>query len=78
MKGIRNLKEAGTSESVYRCQHLIKLLPPPNIGVHLVHDVFKEMKSMRNLPSISESHKCYIWYPELGSKNFMFTVFPFL
>lgn len=82
MKGFErsSRKKQALSESVHKCQHLIKLiLPPPQCWCSPDIHVFKKIKSVGSLSSISESHKCYIWYPELGSKKFIvFTVSPFL
>lgn len=70
-------KEVGTFW--IRRQHLIRLLlPPPQCWCSLGIYVFKKIKSMGNLSFISESCKCYVWYPELGSKKFfVFAVSPF-
>lgn len=44
-------------------------LPPPQCWFSLIICMVKKTKNMGNMFSIS--YKCYIWYPEPGSKNFL-------
>lgn len=71
-RDILGKEQALSGESVGKYQYLIKLtLPPSQCWCSLTIYVFKKIKSVENLCSISRSCKCYIWYPEAGCKKFL-------
>lgn len=67
-------KEQALSESVCKCQDLIKLtLPPSQCCCSLIY-VFKEIKSMGNFSSISEVINAISGIQSLAVKNFLCSI----